>query len=287
VSFPKREEITVSLGKFNLEAVLATGYAVGLQIIGAIVLFIVGRWLISFVIRLVNAGLKRQSFDPIIAGYIGSALQVLLNIVLVISLLGWFGIQTTTFAGLLAACAFAIGTAWSGLLANFAAGAFIIVLRPFKHGDFISAAGVTGTVDEIGIFATTINTPDNIKTIVGNNKIFSDNIQNYSANPYRRVELTAQLAHEVDPRHAIALLLPELAKIPNVAASPAPEVTVLTFNPMGPVLAVRPCTNNAHYWQVYFDANMLIRNTFVAAKFATPEQPLTIRTSALAAAASS
>ncbi len=277
----------MNLSKFNLEAVLATGYAVGLQIIGAIVLFIVGRWLINFVIRLVNAGLKRQSFDPIIAGYIGSALQVLLNIVLVISLLGWFGIQTTTFAGLLAAAAFAIGTAWSGLLANFAAGAFIIVLRPFKHGDFISAAGVTGTVDEIGIFATTINTPDNIRTIVGNNKIFSDNIQNFSANPYRRVELTAQLAHEVDPNQAIALLLPELAKIPNVVTSPAPEVTVLTFNPMGPVLAVRPYCNNAHYWQVYFDTNMLIRNTFVAAKFATPEQPLTIRTSALAAAASS
>jgi len=275
----------VSLGKFNLEAVLATGYAVGLQIIGAIVLFIVGRWLINFAIRLVNAGLKRQAFDPIIAGYIGSALQVLLNIILVISLLGWFGIQTTTFAGLLAACAFAIGTAWSGLLANFAAGAFIIVLRPFKHGDFISAASVTGTVDEIGIFATTINTPDNIRTIVGNNKIFSDNIQNFSANPYRRVELTAQLAHGVDPNQAIALLQPALAKIPNVVASPAPEVTVLTFNPMGPVLAVRPYTNNVHYWQVYFDANMLIRNTFVAAQFATPEQPLMIRTSALSAAA--
>ena len=275
----------MNLSNIKLDAVLATAYStlttVGLQIVGAIVLFIVGRWLIGFVIRLVNAGLKRQAFDPILAGYIGSIMEVLLNVVLVISLLGWFGIQTTTFAGLLAAAAFAIGTAWSGLLANFAAGAFIIVLRPFKHGDFITAGGVTGTVDEIGIFATTINTPDNVKTIVGNNKIFSDNIQNFTANPYRRVELTAQLAHDVDPREAIALLQPALAKIPNVVVTPAPEVTVLTFTPMGPVLAVRPYCHNNDYWQVYFDTNMLIRNTFVEAKFATPEQPLTIRTSAV------
>jgi small conductance mechanosensitive channel len=280
----------VNLGNIKLDAIWATAYStlttVGLQIVGAIVLFIVGRWLINFIIRIVNAGLKRQAFDPIIAGYIGSALHVLLNIVLVISLLGWFGIQTTTFAGLLAAVAFAIGTAWSGLLANFAAGAFIIVLRPFKHGDFISAGGVTGTVDEIGIFATTINTPDNVKTIVGNNKIFSDNIQNFSANAYRRVELTAQLAHGVDPREAMALLQPALCKIPNVVAKPAPEVTVLAFNPMGPVLAVRPYCHNSDYWQVYFDTNMFIRNTFVEAKYATPEQPLTIRSSAAAAAAS-
>jgi small conductance mechanosensitive channel len=275
----------VNLGNIKLDAVLATAYALGLQIVGAIILFIVGRWLINFVIRLVNAGLKRQTFDPILAGYIGSALQVLLNIVLVISLLGWFGIQTTTFAGLLAAAAFAIGTAWSGLLANFAAGAFIVVLRPFKHGDFITAGGVTGTVDEIGIFATTINTPDNIRTIIGNNKIFSDNIQNFTANPYRRVELTAQLAHEVDPRQAMALLQPALATIPHVLSKPAPEVTVLTFTNMGPVLAVRPYCHNNDYWQVYFDTNMLIRNTFVAARFATPEQPLTIRTAAPPASA--
>lgn len=279
----------MNLSNIKLDAVLATAYStlttVGLQIIGAIVLFIVGRWLIGFITKLVNGTLKRQAFDPVLAGYLGSILSVLLNVVLVISLLGWFGIQTTTFAGLLAAAAFAIGTAWSGLLANFAAGAFIIVLRPFKHGDFITAGGVTGTVDEIGIFATTINTADNIKTIVGNNKIFSDNIQNFSANPYRRVDLTAQLANDVDPRHAITLLQPALAQIPNVVTSPAPEVTVLSFNPMGPVLAVRPYCHNKDYWQVYFDANILIRNTFVEAKYATPEQALTIRTVAAAAAA--
>ena len=87
----------------------------------------------------------------------------------------------------------AIGVAWGGLLANFAAGAFLVFLRPFKVGDFVTVGGVTGTVDAIGLFGTTLNTPDNVVTIVGNNKVFSDTIQNYSANPYRRIDLTATI----------------------------------------------------------------------------------------------
>jgi small conductance mechanosensitive channel len=274
---------------FNFQSMgntaLAVLTSVGLQILGAIALFIIGRIIINFCIKLVNHGLKRQNIDPTINGYLTSTLHVLLNIILVISLLGWFGIQTATFAGLLAAAAFAIGTAWSGLLANFAAGAFIVVLRPFKMGDFITAGGVTGTVEEIGLFATTINTPDNVRTVVGNNKIFADNIQNFTANPSRRVELTAQLAHDVVPAQAIALLLPKLANIPNVLTNPAPEVTLLAFNPMGPVLAVRPHCHNDHYWQVYFDTNLLINSAFSDAKYPTPEQPVAIRANGLAVTA--
>ena len=110
---------------------------------------------------------------------------------------GDFSVETTSFAAILAA-GIAIGMAWSGLLANFAAGAFMIVLRPFKVCDFVTAAGVTGTVKEIGLFVTAVVTPDNVLTMLGNNKIFSDTIQNFSANPYRRVDLKAQLAHSVD-----------------------------------------------------------------------------------------
>ena len=152
-----------------------------------------------------------------------------------------------------------------------------MVLQPFKVGDFVTAAGVTGTVNEIGLFATTINTPDNVKTLVGNGKVFGDTIQNFSANPYRRVELTAQLAHGVDPEAAVALLKPALSSVPNVMAEPAPDVEILTFNPMGPVLAVRPYCNNQHYWQVYFDTNRLIRDTFARAGFPVPEQHYAVR----------
>lgn len=179
---------------------------VGLQVIGAIVLYIIGRWLISLVVRAVQKALAMQKLETTVSRFAGNTLSVVLNITLVVAILGYFGVQTTTFAALIAAAGLAVGTAWAGLLANFAAGAFLLVLRPFKVGDFISAGGITGTVQEIGLFVTTFNTPDNVRTFVGNNKIFSDTIQNYTLNPYRRVELTAQIAGAANPALAISRL---------------------------------------------------------------------------------
>ena len=250
---------------------------VGLKILGAIAIWIVGRWLISLSLRLIDGALKKQKIDPTLIRYINSAVAALLNIVLVVAILGFFGVETTSFAALLAAAGVAIGMAWSGLLANFAGGVFLVILQPFKVGDFVTAAGITGTVESVGLFATTLNTPDNVKTLIGNGKIFGDIIQNYSANSYRRVELTAQLPHGVDPQAAVDLLKPALAKIPNVVSAPAADVEILAFNLAGPVLAVRPYCNNAHYWQVYFDTNRLIRDTFARAGFPVPEQHYAVR----------
>jgi small conductance mechanosensitive channel len=250
---------------------------VGLRLLGAIAIWIVGRWLIGLVLRMMGTGLRKQQIDPTLIRYIHSAVAALLNIVLVIAILGLFGVETTSFAALIAAAGVAIGVAWSGLLSNFAGGVFLVILQPFKVGDAITASGVTGTVEEIGLFVTTINTPDNVKTIVGNGKIFADTIQNFSANPYRRVELTAQLAHGVDPQAAIALLKPALLQVPNVMGEPAPDVEILTFNLSGAVLAVRPYCNNEHYWQVYFDTNRLIGDTFARAGFPVPEQHYAVR----------
>ena len=130
----------------------------GVKIIAAIAFWIVGRWLIGMSLRLIDKSLGAgpQKVDPTVLRYIHNIVNVTLNILLVIGILGYFGIQTTTFAALLAAAGVAIGMAWSGLLANFAAGAFLIVLRPFKVGDFVSVAGLTGTIKEIGLFATNI-----------------------------------------------------------------------------------------------------------------------------------
>jgi len=260
-----------------MQTVTAVLTAVGLKILGAIAIWIIGRWLIGLALNMMGKALTRQKIDRTLIRYIHSAVAALLNIALVIAILGFFGVETTSFAALIAAAGVAIGMAWSGLLSNFAGGVFLVILQPFKVGDFITAAGVTGTVEEIGLFATTLNTPDNVKTMVGNGKIFGDTIQNFSANPYRRVELTAQLAHDVDPQAAIALLKPALAKIPNVMADPAPVLEILTFNFAGPVLAVRPSCNNAHYWQVYFDTNRMIRDTFAHAGFPVPEHHYSLR----------
>jgi small conductance mechanosensitive channel len=254
--------------------------ALGIKILEALVLWIVGRWLIGFSIRLIGRAMTRQKIDPTLIRYINNTVAAILNIVLVVAILGFFGVETTSFAALLAAAGVAIGMAWSGLLGNFAAGVFLIVLQPFKVGDFVTAGGVMGTVEEVGLFVTSINTLDNIRNIIGNGKIFGDVIQNFSTNAFRRVDLTTQLSHGVDPHQAIAILKAGLKKIPNVLADPAPSVEILTFNLAGPVLAVRPFCNNKDYWQVYFDTNMLIKDSFTTAGFSVPEQHYMVRTTA-------
>lgn len=243
------------------------GTSVGLQILGALVLYIVGRWLISLVVRAVERVLQKQQIEATVMRFVGNTLSVLLNITLVVAILGYFGVQTTTFAALIAAIGLAVGTAWAGLLANFAAGAFLLVLRPFKVGDFITAGGITGTVHEIGLFVTSFDTPDNVRTFVGNNKIFSDTIQNYTMNSYRRVELTAQISGAADPALAISRLKERLKQIANVSSTPGPDVEIQGFTPFGPVLAVRPYCHNDHYWQVYFDTNRAIREVLGDSSF--------------------
>ena len=248
-----------------------------LKVLGAIVLWIVGRALIRLAVRLLVRSL-RYPVDQTVASYIGTATSVLLNIALIVAILGFFGVETTTFAALMAGVGVAIGAAWSGLLAHLAAGVFLLILRPFKVGDFVAAGGIQGTVEEIGLFVTRLNTLDNVQTYVANSRVFSDTIQNFSANAYRRVDLVAQLHNAVDPATAIRLLRERLAKIPNVLPAPPPDVEILQFNPLGPVLAVRPYCSNAHYWQVYFDTNRTIRETFGAAGFPPAEQPIVVRT---------
>jgi small conductance mechanosensitive channel len=245
----------------------ATLIAVAWKVAGAVLLWLAGRWLIGFAVRLLSRALASQRFDATLSRYLQTGLSVLLNAVLIVAILGFFGVETTTFAALLAAGGVAIGIAWGGLLANFAAGAFLVFLRPFKVGDFVNAGGVSGTVEAIGLFGTTLNTPDNVMTIIGNNKVFSDTIQNFSANPYRRVDLTATISDAVDHRVAIRLLKERLARIPNVLTTPAPDVEILQFTAAGPQLCVRPYSSTPHYWQVYFDTNRVIRESFDEAGF--------------------
>jgi small conductance mechanosensitive channel len=270
--------VNVTTEKFNalIAVVQAYGVAFAVKMLTAIAFWIVGRWLIGFAVGMVQKALGKQKVDPTVLRYVGSAITVTLNIILVIAILGYLGMQTTTFAALLAAVGLAIGMAWSGLLANLAAGAFIIVLRPFKVGDFICAGGVTGTVTEIGLFATAVNTPDNVLTLVGNNKIFSDNIQNFTHNPFRRVDLKAQLSGASDWKAAAALLKEKIAAIPNVLATPAVDVEIIEFNLVGPVLAVRPYCHNEHYWQVYFDTNRVIKDALGEAGFPAPMPAQTV-----------
>ena len=264
----------------TVQNLINQGIAIGLKVLGAIALWIIGVWLIRIGMRLLTRTLERQKIDTTHVRYLVSAVTILLKIILIVSILGYFGIQTTTFAALFAAIGIAIGAAWGGLLANLAAGAFLVFLKPFKTGDLVSAAGVLGTVREVGLFVTSIDTLDNIRTYIGNNKLFSDNIQNFTANPFRRVDLLAQLDHGTDHKAAMNVLKERLVKIPNVLPAPAPDVEILQFNLAGPVLTVRPYCHNDHYWQVYFDTNRVIRESFGEAGFAIPEQHIVVRNQA-------
>src|SRR6185503_19373381 len=142
----------------------------------------------------------------------GSLISVALNIILVVAILGYFGVETTSFAALVAGLGVAIGAAWGGLLSNYAAGAFILVLRPFRVGDYVMAGESEGTVREIGLFSTALDSPDHVLTLVGNAKIMGGTIKNFSRNAYRRVDLTAQLDHSVDPADAVRRLQAALPK---------------------------------------------------------------------------
>jgi small conductance mechanosensitive channel len=251
---------------------------IGGKIVGAIVLWIIGSWVIRGVRRLVRHALDVRRLDATLVRYLDSVVGVLLNIVLVVAILSLFGVETTSVAGLLAAAGVAIGMAWSGLLSNFAAGVFMIMLRPFKVGDFVTIAGHTGTVHEIGLFATVIDPPDNVRTTIGNSKVFGDVIQNFSANPYRAVDLRAQLVAGVDVKEAAEKLRARIVKIPHVLKDPAPVIQVIELTAAGPLLVVRPFCHTDHYWDVHFETFQVVYDTFREAGYpAAPELKIAVR----------
>jgi small conductance mechanosensitive channel len=237
------------------------------KLLGAVALWIVGNWIVKLVRTALGRFLHLRHIDATLASYVEASAGILLQVLLFIAVLGVLGIETTSFAALLAAAGLAIGAAWSGLLSNFAAGLFLLVFRPFKVGDTISAVGINGTVREVGLFATSIMTADNVVTYVGNNRLFSDNVQNLSASPYRRVDITVQLLPGADSEMVSRRLRQRLRQIPHLLDTPAPIIEILSFNLVGtlvaPVLAVRPYCRNEHYAEVYFDTTRAIQEVCV------------------------
>ncbi len=247
------------------------GVEIGISLFSAILIWIIGRWAINKITLLIGLAMERSGkIEKTLAGYMVSILNGLLTILLVMFILSRFGIETTSFAALLAGAGLAIGTAWGGLLAHFAAGVFMQILRPFKVGDYIDAGEVEGTVTEVGLFTSTIVTIDNVSTIVANNRIFSGNIKNFSAEPYRRVDCTVKLYHAVNATEVLTKLREAVSQIDNIMQDPAPNVQILEFSEEGPVFCVQPYCDNKYYWQVLFDTNRVIAETAAANNWPAP-----------------
>lgn len=243
-----------------------------INLVFSLAIWVIGRWAIKQITRMVSDALNRANrLDGALSGYIVSIVNILLTIMLVMFILARFGIETTSFAALIAGAGLAIGTAWGGLLAHFAAGFFIQVLRPFKVGDYITGGGTEGTVTNIGLFFTTILTPQNVTAYVGNNTIFSGNIQNFSIQAYRRIDMTAKIAHCVNPNEAIEKLRTAVSQVPNIKDAPSSALAISSFTADGVVISIQQFCDNSHYWQVYSDTNKAIADTIAANHWPAPE----------------
>ena len=247
------------------------------KLAGAVALWVAGGWLIGLALRLLRRVFNQGTLDATLISYLLNIVGALLRVVLIVAILGFFGIETASFAALLAGAGVAIGAAWSGMLGNFAAGVFLQIFRPINAGDYIEAGGVEGTVDEVGMFVTAITSPDNVQNFVGNAKLFGDTIKNYSTNPFRRVELVAQLDNSADVGKAISMLKDGIKQVPNQVDGMEADVEVLEFSERGPRLAVRPYTHTANYWQVYFDTNRMIVEVLGKAGFPVPSIPVAMQ----------
>ena len=243
----------------------------------ALAVWFVGGYAIKAIIRLNERALKLSNTDPTVVRYSNNFLSVALKIGLLVGLLGFLGLETSSFAALIAAAGVAIGVAWAGLLSNFAAGIFLVILRPFKVGDAVMAAGVSGEVKEIGLFGTKIDTADGVRVVVGNSKVFAETISNFSHNPVRRADATCQLAHAVDVEAAIGLFRAELETIEHVLAEPKATIEILESNALGTLLALRVFCPTAMHAQTVFELQRRIVRLRAAQNWPIPETRTAVR----------
>lgn len=232
------------------------------KILGAIIVYLIGSFIINKIIKLVSGIMNKKQFDVTLRGFLLSLIKVVLNVLLILSIASMIGVDITSFAALLAGAGLAIGAALNGSLGNLAGGVMILIFKPFKVGDLIEAQGTVGTVLEQGIFATTILTPDNKTTIIPNGPLSTGIITNFTTHGNLRVDLAMAIALDQDIDKARAVATQAMLSHPKVLKSPTPEVSVLKVADGMCSLAIRPYTIQADYWDVYFGVQELVKKAF-------------------------
>jgi len=224
-----------------------------LQVVSAVIIFVVGRWLAKVLSKLVGKAMTKAKVDPILTTFVQHLCQITLMVFVVIAALKKLGIPMTEFTVVVGAAGLAIGFALQGSLANFAAGVMLIIFKPFQVGDFIEAAGKMGTVKEIRIFNTILNSPDNVRIIVPNNQVTGSNIMNFTVNGTRRIDLVVGISYEDDLKKAQKVIEKILAGDNRILEEPATTVAVSELGDSSVNFVVRPWVNAADYWSVRFD----------------------------------
>lgn len=231
----------------------------GTKFLMAFVIFFVGKWIAKRILNIMDKTFDKAGVDQTLADFIKNIAYGILMVIVVIAALGQMGIETTSFAAILAAAGLAIGLALQGSLSNFAAGVLIILFRPFKAGDYVEVAGVGGTIEEISIFTTQMKTPDNREIIIPNNSITTGTIINYSAKNKRRIDLVVGVAYDADLKKARKAFEKIIAGDDRILATPEPQVAVAELGASSVDFVVRPWVKAADYWAVRFDLNEKIK----------------------------
>jgi small conductance mechanosensitive channel len=234
----------------------------GLKILGALLILIIGRFLVGIIAGMIRRVMRKREADPTLTGFVHSFVKYALLTFVIISALSAVGIPMTSFIAIVGAAGLAIGFALQGSLANFAAGIMLIIFRPFKAGDFVEAGGSTGSVENIGIFNTTLKTPDNKEVIIPNGGITGNNITNYSAKDTRRVDMVFGIGYDDDIKLTKDTLWELLRSDQRVLKDPEPTVAVSELGDSSVNFVVRPWVKSADYWGVFFDFHEKVKLTF-------------------------
>jgi len=253
--------------------ILLNDYAMpwAIKIVMAIAIFVIGKWVVKVIVNLVKKLLGRsESMDDMLVNFLGSIVNAVLLLFVIIAALDQLGVDTSSLVALIAAAGLAIGLALQGSMQNFAAGVMILVFKPFKGGDFIEAGGVTGVVENVQIFSTTMRTGDNKEVIVPNGGIYGGAITNYSARDTRRVDMVFGIGYDDDIRKAKEILEGLVAADDRILKDPAPVVALSELADSSVNFIVRPWVNSGDYWAVMWDMNEKVKTSFDEAGISIP-----------------
>lgn len=225
----------------------------GMNFIGALAIFFVGRWVARSVSSLLSKALTKAKVDATLVPFIDNLAYTGMLVFIIVAALAELGVQTASVVAVLGAAGLAVGLALQGSLANFASGVLLLVFKPFRVGDFVEISGVSGTVQAIHVFNTVLNDPNNIRIIVPNGQVTGGNILNYTVNGTRRIDLTASVSYDDDLRRARQVIERVLAAEPRILPDPAPMVAVKEMAASSVDFVVRPWVKADDYWPVYFD----------------------------------